>query len=67
MTGFYTSKIGIEELGYKGNSPNVLTGVPEDVLAQHGVTYDPEWIAKCVDQSKRNDVAEWDENGNLIT
>ena len=32
MTGFYTSKIGIEELGYKGNMPNVWDGVPEDVL-----------------------------------
>lgn len=67
MTGFYTSKIGIEELGYKGNMPNVWDGVPDDVLEQHGVSYDPEWLAKCVDQSKRNIVAEWDENGNLIT
>ncbi|WP_108424471.1 gluconate 2-dehydrogenase subunit 3 family protein [Flagellimonas amoyensis] len=67
MTGFYTSKIGIEELGYKGNMPNVWDGVPDDVLAQHGVSYDPEWLAKCVDQGKRNIVAEWDENGNLLT
>tara|TARA_Y100001933_G_scaffold37784_4_gene33531 strand:- start:45279 stop:46001 length:723 start_codon:yes stop_codon:yes gene_type:complete len=67
MTGFYTTKIGIEELGYKGNMPNVWNGVPDDVLEQHGVSYDPEWIAKCVDQSKRNVVAEWDDEGNLIT
>lgn len=67
MTGFYTSKVGIEELGYKGNQPNVWDGVPDDVLEQHGVAYDPEWIAKCVDQSKRGDIAEWDENGNLLT
>lgn len=67
MTGFYTSKIGIEELGYKGNMPNVWDGVPNDVLEQHGVSYDPEWIAKCVDQSKRNDIAEWDDDMNLIT
>lgn len=67
MTGFYTSKIGIEELGYKGNQPNVWDGVPEDVLAQHGVAYEPEWLAKCVDQSKRNIKAEWDDNGNLLT
>lgn len=67
MTGFYTSKIGIEELGYKGNMPNVWDGVPDDVLEQHGVSYDPEWIAKCVDQSKRNDIAEWDDDMNLIT
>lgn len=67
MTGFYTSKIGIEELGYKGNMPNVWDGVPQDVLDQHGVSYEPEWLAKCVDQSKRNIVAEWDEEGNLIS
>lgn len=67
MTGFYTSKIGIEELGYKGNMPNVWNGVPDEVLAQHGVSYDPEWLAKCVDQSQRNVVAQWDGNGRLIT
>lgn len=67
MTGFYTSKVGIEELGYKGNMPNVWDGVPQDVLDQHGIAYDEEWLAKCVDQSKRNIKAEWDENGNLLT
>jgi hypothetical protein len=67
LTGYYTSKVGIEDLGYKGNQPNVWDGVPEDVLAKHGMAYDPEWIAKCVDQSKRGVLAEWDENGKLLT
>jgi len=67
MTGFYTSKIGIEEIGYKGNMPNVWDGVPQDVLDQHGVAYDEEWLAKCVDQSQRGVIAEWDEDGNLLT
>ncbi|RIV38143.1 gluconate 2-dehydrogenase subunit 3 family protein [Flagellimonas lutimaris] len=67
MTGFYTSKIGIEEIGYKGNMPNVWDGVPDDVLEQHGVSYDEEWLAKCVDQRKRGIIAEWDEDGNLLT
>ena len=67
MTGYYTSKVGIADLGYKGNSPNIWDGVPQDVLDQHGVAYDPEWIAKCVDQSKRGVIAEWDEDGNLLT
>ncbi|MCK0144785.1 gluconate 2-dehydrogenase subunit 3 family protein [Arenibacter sp. F26102] len=67
VTGYYTSKEGIEDLGYKGNSPNVWDGVPEDVLAKHGKSYDPEWLAKCVDQSKRNEMAEWDDEGNLLT
>ncbi len=67
VTGYYTSKVGIEDLGYKGNQPNVWDGVPEDVLAKHGMAYDPEWIAKCVDQSQRGVLAEWDENGKLLT
>lgn len=67
MTGFYTSKIGIEEIGYNGNQPNVWDGVPEDVLEQDGVSYDEEWLAKCVDQSKRGVIAEWDKKGNLIS
>ena len=67
VTGYYTSKVGIADLGYKGNQPNVWDGVPQDVLDQHGVADDPEWISKCVDQSKRNEIAEWDENGNLLT
>lgn len=67
MTGFYTSKIGIEELGYKGNMPNVWNGVPDEVLEQHGVAYEEEWLAKCIDQSKRNITAEWDDEGNLLT
>jgi len=67
VTGYYTSKVGIADLGYKGNQPNIWDGVPQDVLDQHGVAYDPKWIAKCVDQSKRNIIAEWDENGNLLT
>lgn len=67
MTGYYTSEEGIKDLGYKGNTPNVWDGVPEDVLAQHGLAYEEEWLAKCVDQSKRNVQAEWDDEGNLLT
>ena len=67
LTGYYTSKIGIEELGYKGNMPNIWDGVPQEVLDQHGVSYDEDWLAKCVDQSRRGIIAEWDEDGNLLT
>lgn len=67
MTGYFTSKVGIEDLGYKGNTPNVWDGIPEDVLKDHGMAYDKEWLAKCVDQTKRGDIAVWDDNGNLIS
>ena len=36
-SGFYTSKIGIDDIGYVGNKPNVWEGVPADVLAQYGL------------------------------
>lgn len=67
LTGYYTSKMGIEELGYMGNRPNVWDGVPDDVLQELGMAYEEEWLAKCVDQSKREVMAEWDDDGNLLT
>ena len=35
--GFFTSKMGIEDLGYKGNSPGKWEGVPAVVLKQYGL------------------------------
>ena len=67
MTGYYTSKVGIEELGYKGNTPNIWDGIPQDVLDQYNLSYDKDWLDKCVDQSKRNETAKWDDKGNLIS
>ncbi len=67
LTGYYTTKMGIDDLGYIGNTPNVWDGVPQEVLDQHKMAYDPAWLAKCVDQSKRGDIAKWDAEGNLIS
>jgi len=67
LTGYYTSKAGIDDLGYQGNIPTVWDGVPQAVLDKHGLAYDEAWLAKCVDQEKRNVLAEWDEEGNLIS
>ena len=36
-TGFFTSKMGIEDLGYKGNTPNQWKGVPPEILKQYGL------------------------------
>ncbi|GAA4182362.1 gluconate 2-dehydrogenase subunit 3 family protein [Sphingobacterium ginsenosidimutans] len=38
-SGFYTSEIGIKDIGYAGNKPGVWNGVPDDVLKEHG--FDP--------------------------
>ncbi|MEY2950913.1 MAG: gluconate 2-dehydrogenase subunit 3 family protein [Saprospiraceae bacterium] len=66
LTGYYTSRVGFDDLGYVGNIPNVWDGVPQEVLDQYDVDYEPEWLAKCIDQSTREEVAEWDEEGNLL-
>lgn len=39
-TGFYTSKMGIADIGYVGNVPNQWEGVPEAVQKQYNVSYD---------------------------
>ncbi len=67
LTGYYTTAAGFEDLGYQGNRPNVWDGVPEAVLQRHNVAYEKEWLEKCVDQSRRDITAQWDDDMNLIT
>jgi hypothetical protein len=38
-TGFYTSEIGIKDVGYAGNQPNQWNGIPSEVLQQYGLSY----------------------------
>jgi gluconate 2-dehydrogenase gamma chain len=38
-TGYWSSKEGIKDIGYKGNVPNVWEGVPTEILKQYGVEY----------------------------
>lgn len=39
-TGFWTSKMGIEDLQYMGNRPNVWNGAPQEWLDRLGVSYE---------------------------
>lgn len=39
-SGFYSSKIGVADLGYVGNKPNEWEGVPAEVLRQYNLSYD---------------------------
>jgi hypothetical protein len=48
MTGFYTSEIGVKDLGYLGNTPNQWNGVPDDVLKQYGYAYSERELKECV-------------------
>lgn len=66
-TGFFTSKIGIEDLGYVGNRPNVWDGVPDNVMAQYGVELDRKYKDLYLKPEHRGLVAEWDDEGNLLS
>jgi gluconate 2-dehydrogenase gamma chain len=39
-TGFFTSQMGIKDLGYVGNTPNQWEGVPAEVLKQYNLSYE---------------------------
>lgn len=47
-TGFYTSEIGVKDLGYAGNTPNQWNGVPEDVLKQYNLAYTEKELKECI-------------------
>jgi hypothetical protein len=47
-TGFYTSEIGVKDIGYAGNKPNQWNGVPEDVLQQYKLAYTEKENKECV-------------------
>ena len=66
MTGFYTTKIGIDDLGYTGNVPNVWDGIPEDELKKHDLEYGEYWLSRCINQETRATEPVWDQLGNLI-
>jgi gluconate 2-dehydrogenase gamma chain len=47
-TGFYTSQIGVKDLGYAGNVPNQWNGVPADVLKQYNLAYTEKELKECI-------------------
>jgi gluconate 2-dehydrogenase gamma chain len=51
-TGFYTSEIGVKDVGYMGNRPNQWNGVPDDVLKQYGLSYTEKELKECVSFDK---------------
>ena len=47
-TGFYTSEIGVTDVGYMGNVPNQWNGVPDDVLKEHNLSYSERELKECI-------------------
>ncbi len=51
-TGFYTSEIGVKDIGYVGNTPTQWNGVPDDVLQQYKLAYTEKELNECVSFNK---------------
>jgi hypothetical protein len=51
-SGFYTSQIGVNDIGYAGNTPNQWNGVPDEVLKQYGLSYSEKELKECVSFDK---------------
>jgi hypothetical protein len=51
-SGFYTSQIGVNDLGYAGNRVNNWNGVPDDVLKQYGLSYSEKELKECISFDK---------------
>jgi hypothetical protein len=47
-TGFYTSQIGVKDIGYAGNQGNKWNGVPDEVLKQYNMAYTDKELNECV-------------------
>jgi len=47
-SGFYTSEMGIKDVGYAGNKPNQWNGVPDEVLKQYQLAYTDKELKECV-------------------
>ena len=48
MSGFYTSEIGVKDIGYLGNRPNQWNGVPQEVLKQYNIAYTEKELKECI-------------------
>jgi gluconate 2-dehydrogenase gamma chain len=59
-TGFFSSKIGIADMNYMGNTPNAWDGVPDDVLKQYGLAYDQKTLKECLQNEDRGKLMTWE-------
>lgn len=51
-SGFYTSQMGVKDMGYVGNTVNQWNGVPADVLKQYGLSYTEKELRECYDPTR---------------
>lgn len=47
-SGFFSSEIGVKDIGFMGNKPNQWNGVPEEVLKQYDLAYTDKQLKECI-------------------
>jgi hypothetical protein len=47
-TGFYTSEIGVKDIGYAGNKVAQWNGVPDEVMQQYNIAYTEKELKECI-------------------
>jgi hypothetical protein len=47
-SGFFTTEMGVKDIGYIGNVPNQWNGVPADVLKQYNLAYTEKELKECI-------------------
>ena len=52
VSGFYTTKIGYDDVGFVGNRVNQWNGVPPDVLKQYNMAYSEKELRECISYDK---------------
>ena len=58
-TGFYTTRMGIDDLGYVGNQPNAWDGIPEEVQKKHNKFYRDEYKPRFLKVEERDEIEDW--------
>jgi hypothetical protein len=64
-TGFFSTEAGWKYMDYRGNKANVWDGVPQEVMAKHGVSLPEQYLPFYLKPEDRGRLAEWDADGNL--
>jgi gluconate 2-dehydrogenase gamma chain len=52
ISGFYTTPMGVQDIGYMGNKPNQWNGVPDEVLKQYKMAYTEKELKECISFDK---------------
>lgn len=53
VSGFYTTEIGVKDVGYVGNKPNQWNGVPDDVLKEYKISYSEKDLKECMSYDQK--------------